>query len=302
MSRSRREVLRAGFLAMLVGRAAAAGKDRMLTKPIPKTGEALPVIGMGTYRTFDVSEGEYGPLREVLKTFFDKGGRLIDSSPMYGRAEQVVGELASGSPRPFLATKVWTSGKDEGIAQMRRSMKLMQPNGAAPFDLMQIHNLVDWKTHARTLRDWQAKGIIRYWGITHYVSSAFDEMERIVRAEKPDFVQLPYSVGMRDAEKRLLPACAEMKAAVIVDRPFEGGSSFREVAKRPLPAWAAEIGCSSWAQIFLKFILGHPAVNCPIPATSSALHMQDDLGAGFGILPDEQQRSRIAQELNGGNR
>jgi len=302
MSRSRREVLRAGFLAMLAGRAAAAGKDRMLTKPIPKTGEALPVIGMGTYRTFDVSEGEYGPLREVLKTFFDKGGRLIDSSPMYGRAEQVVGELASGSPRPFLATKVWTSGKDEGIAQMRRSMKLMQPHGTAPFDLMQIHNLVDWKTHARTLRDWQAKGIIRYWGITHYVSSAFDEMERIVRAEKPDFVQLPYSVGMRDAEKRLLPACAEMKAAVIVDRPFEGGSSFREVAKRPLPAWAAEIGCSSWAQIFLKFILGHPAVNCPIPATSSALHMQDDLGAGFGILPDEQQRSRIAQELNGGNR
>ena len=302
MSRSRREVLRAGFLAMLAGRAAAAGKDRMLTKPIPKTGEQLPVIGMGTYRTFDVSGGEYAPLREVLKTFFDKGGRLIDSSPMYGRAEQVVGELASGSPRPFLATKVWTSGKDEGIAQMRRSMKLMQPESTAPFDLMQIHNLVDWKTHARTLRDWQAKGIIRYWGITHYVSSAFDEMERIVRAEKPDFVQLPYSVGMRDAEKRLLPACAEMKAAVIVDRPFEGGSSFREVAKRPLPAWAAEIGCSSWAQIFLKFILGHPAVNCPIPATSSALHMQDDLGAGFGILPDEQQRSRIAQELNGGNR
>lgn len=312
MSRSRRQVLRAGLAAMLARRAvlAGSGKDRMLTKPIPKTGEQLPVIGMGTYRTFDVSEGDYGPLREVLKAFFDKGGRLIDSSPMYGRAEQVVGELASGSlpqpgagaPRPFLATKVWTSGKDEGIAQMRRSMKLMQPDGTAPFDLMQIHNLVDWKTHAKTLRDWQAKGIIRHWGITHYVSSAFDEMERIVRAEKPDFVQLPYSVGMRDAEKRLLPACAEMKAAVIVDRPFEGGSSFREVARRPLPAWAAEIGCASWAQIFLKFILGHPAVSCPIPATSSPAHMQDDLGAGFGILPDERQRSRIAQELNGGTR
>ncbi|HEY2027722.1 MAG TPA: aldo/keto reductase [Myxococcales bacterium] len=282
----------------------------MLTKPIPKTAEQLPVIGMGTYRTFDVSDGEYAPLREVLKTFFDQGARLIDSSPMYGRAEQVVGELTSGSlpqlgagaPKPFLATKVWTSGKDEGIAQMRRSMKLMQPNGSGPFDLMQIHNLVDWKTHARTLRDWQEKGIIRYWGITHYVPSAFDEMERILKSEKPDFVQLPYSVALREAENRLLPACAEAKAAVIVDRPFEGGSLFREVVKRPLPAWANEIGCASWAQIFLKFILGHPAVNCPIPATSSPSHMQDDLAAGFGSLPDREQCRRIAQELTGDNR
>lgn len=274
----------------------------MLTKRIPRTGEELPVIGLGTYRTFDVSQAEYGALRGVLNDFFAAGGRLIDSSPMYGRAEEVVGELTSGTPRPFLATKVWTSGKDEGIAQMRRSMKLMQPHGSAPFDLMQIHNLVDWKTHAATLRDWQAKGVIRYWGITHYVSSAFDEMERIVRNEKPDFVQLPYSLGMRDAEKRLLPACVEAKAAVIVDRPFEGGSSFREVVKRPLPGWAAEIGCASWAQIFLKFILGHPAVNCPIPATSSPAHMQDDLAAGFGTLPTEEQRRRIAQELTGDNR
>jgi diketogulonate reductase-like aldo/keto reductase len=314
---SRRDMLRAGLLLLTARRAAAAtaGKNRMLTKPIPKTGEQLPVIGLGTYRTFDVSDSEYAPLREVLKKFFEAGGRLIDSSPMYGRAEQVVGELASSSlsaavsapqrgqpPRPFLATKVWTSGKDEGIAQMRRSMKLMQPRDGAPFDLMQIHNLVDWKTHAVTLRDWQAKGIIRYWGITHYVSSAFDEMERIVRTEKPDFVQLPYSVGMREAENRLLPACAEAKAAVIVDRPFEGGSLFRDVVKRPLPPWANELGCASWAQIFLKFILGHPAVNCPIPATSSPAHMQDDLAAGFGALLDEEQRRRIALLLTGDHR
>jgi diketogulonate reductase-like aldo/keto reductase len=300
MNPSRRELLSAGLAAMVARRASA--KDRMLTKPIPKTSEQLPVIGMGTYRTFDVSEGDYGQLREVLAAFFDKGARLIDSSPMYGRAEQVVGELVSGAPRPFLATKVWTSGKDEGMAQMRRSMKLMQPNGSAPFDLMQIHNLLDWKTHARTLRDWQAKGIIRYWGITHYVASAFDEMERIVKNEKPDFVQLPYSVAMREAENRLLPACAEAKAAVIVDRPFEGGSLFREVVKRPLPGWAGEIGCASWAQIFLKFIAGHPAVNCPIPATSSPSHMQDDLAAGFGSLPNQEQRRRIVQELTGDNR
>jgi diketogulonate reductase-like aldo/keto reductase len=299
---TRREVLRLAALATLAARAGGA-MESMRTRPIPRTGEQLPVIGMGTWRTFDVGDGDRTALREVLRRLFEAGGRVIDSSPMYGRAEQVVGELLPPSPRPFLATKVWTSGRDEGIAQMRRSMKLMWPSGEGrPFDLMQIHNLVDWKTHAATLRDWKQAGTIRYWGITHYTPSAFDEMERIVKNEKPDFVQIPYSVGIRDAEERLLPACAEAKVGVIVERPFEAGSLFREVAKRPLPSWAAEIDCTSWAQIFLKFILGHPAITCPIPATSNPEHMADDVRAGFGRLPDQSFRRRIVAELTGGNR
>ncbi len=227
---------------------------------------------------------------------------MIDSSPMYGRAEQVVGELLDPSQRPFLATKVWTSGREEGIAQMRRSMRLMAPRADRPFDLMQIHNLVDWRTHLPTLRAWKEAGTIRYWGITHYTDAAFGEMESIVRTEKPDFVQLPYSVGAREAEKRLLPACAEQGVAVLVERPFEAGSLFRDVVKRPLPAWAAEMDCASWAQVFLKFILGHPAVTCPIPATSNPEHMADDVRAGYGRLPDEPLRRRIVAELTGASR
>jgi diketogulonate reductase-like aldo/keto reductase len=279
--------------------------ERMRTRPIPRTGEQLPVIGMGTWRTFDVDESEDArkPLREVLRRLFDGGGRLIDSSPMYGRAEQVVGQLVDPARRPLLATKVWTSGREEGIDQMRRSMRLMSPHGEGrPFDLMQIHNLVDWRTHVPTLRAWKEAGTIRYWGITHYSDSAFPEMEEIVRREKPDFVQLPYSVAVREAEKRLLPACAGQGVAVLVERPFEAGTLFRDVMKRPLPRWAAEIECSSWAQIFLKFILGHPAVNCPIPATSNPEHMADDVRAGFGRLPDEAMRKRIFEELTGGAR
>jgi diketogulonate reductase-like aldo/keto reductase len=206
-----------------------------------------------------------------------------------------VGEVlreASAPGRAFLATKVWTSGRDEGIAQMRESIQRM-----GRVDLMQIHNLVDWRTHVKTLRAWKEAGTIRYWGITHYSSSAFGEMESILRSEKPDFVQLPYSVGVREVEERLLPACAAQKAAVLVMRPFEGGSLFADARKRPLPGWAAEIDCTSWAQVFLKFILGHPAVTCPIPATSNPQHMADDVRAGFGRLPDEAMRHRIVKEL-----
>jgi len=278
--------------------------ERMRTRPIPRTGEPLPVIGMGTYRTFDAGESEEArkPLREVLRRLLEAGGRVIDSSPMYGRAEEVVGALIDPAQRPFLATKVWTTGREEGVEQMRRSMQRMAPRGSKrPFDLMQIHNLVDWRTHLPTLRAWKDAGTIRYWGITHYTESAFDEMEAIVRSEKPDFVQLPYSVGRREAENRLLPACAGQGVAVLVERPFEAGSLFRDASKRPLPAWAAEIDCTSWAQIFLKFILGHPAVTCPIPATSNPEHMADDVRAGFGRLPDKRMRKRIVAELTGGN-
>jgi len=304
MTWSRRAVLRSAAFAALAARGAGAvPMEQMRTKPIPSTGEELPVIGMGTWRTFDVGDdpAQRNALREVLKRLFDAGGRVIDSSPMYGRAEQVVGELLPPSPRPFLATKVWTSGREEGIAQMQRSMKLMGAQGR-PFDLMQIHNLVDWRTHAATLKQWKEAGTIRYWGITHYTTSAFDEMERIVKSDRPDFVQIPYSVGVRDAEERLLPACAEAKVGVIVERPFEAGSLFRDVAKRPLPSWAKEIDCTSWAQIFLKFILSHPAITCPIPATSNPEHMADDVRAGFGRLPDQAFRRRIVAELTGGNR
>jgi diketogulonate reductase-like aldo/keto reductase len=300
MSWSRRDVLKLSAAVL----AAGGQMERMRTRKIPRGGEELPVIGMGTYRTFDVGESEEarGPLREVLRRLFEAGGRVIDSSPMYGRAEQVVGQLLDPSKKPFLATKVWTTGREEGIAQMRRSMRLMAPRADRPFDLMQIHNLVDWRTHLPTLRAWKEAGTIRYWGITHYTESAFGEMEAIVRAEKPDFVQLPYSIGVREAEKRLLPACAEHGVAVLVERPFEAGSLLRDLMKRPLPAWAKDIDCASWAQVLLKFILGHPAVTCPIPATSNPEHMADDLRAGYGRLPDESLRRRIVAELTGASR
>ncbi|MGZ6144312.1 MAG: aldo/keto reductase, partial [Myxococcales bacterium] len=258
----------------------------MLARTIPSSGEALPVVGMGTWRTFDAEKSP--ALVEVARALLDGGGRLIDSSPMYGRAETIVGEvLGELHARAFVATKVWTSGREEGIAQMRDSIRKL----GGRVDLMQIHNLLDWRTHARTLREWKEAGTIRYWGITHYSLSAFDELERIVRSEKPDFVQLPYSVGVRAAEARLLPACAESGAAVLVMRPFEAGSLLSRT--KPLPDWANEIDCASWPQILLKFILAHPAVTCPIPATADPAHMADNLRAGEGKLPDEALRRRI---------
>ncbi|NVJ05355.1 aldo/keto reductase [Myxococcus sp. AM001] len=271
----------------------------MLTRPIPSTGEALPVIGLGTWQTFDATPDARAPLVEVLRTFLDSGARLIDSSPMYGRAESVVGELLrklDATKTPFLATKVWTTGKNEGIAQMRESLRRM---GQGRMDLMQVHNLVDWRTHLPVLRDWKARGAIRYLGITHYARSAFNDLERIIREEKPDFVQLPYSVLERDAEKRLLPAAAEHGVAVLVMQPFSSGTLFKRVRGRPLPGWAADIDCTSWAQVFLKFILGHPAVHCPLPATRKPSHAADNVRAGFGRLPDEKLRARIVKALEG---
>jgi diketogulonate reductase-like aldo/keto reductase len=295
MMLSRRDLLRAAAASALAG-GGTVGAERMRTRAIPHTGEQVPAIGMGTWRTFDT--GERTALVDVVRTLLHAGGSVIDSSPMYGRSETTVGEvlrdLGQEGKRAFLATKVWTSAKEEGIAQMRESVRKM-----GRVDLMQIHNLLDWRTHLPTLRAWKESGAIRYWGVTHYSLSSFAELESIVSAEKPDFVQLPYSVGVREAEKRLLPACASHGAAVLVMRPFEGGSLFAEARKRPLPGWAAEIDCTSWAQIFLKFILGHPAVTCPIPATSNPAHMADDVRAGFGRLPDESMRRRIAKELLG---
>jgi diketogulonate reductase-like aldo/keto reductase len=265
------------------------------TRKIPSTGEALPVVGLGTWQTFDVGGGaaEREPLRQVLAAFLDGGGRVIDSSPMYGRAEGVVGELLNerhDGQRPFLATKVWTSGRARGEEQMRASMRLMR---APRMDLLQVHNLVDWRTHLETLRAWKEEGLVRYVGVTHYQLGAFPELERIVAKEGVDFVQLPYSIATREAEARLLPAAAAHGVAVLVMRPFDERELFARVRGKPLPAWAADVDCTSWAQLFLKFILGHPAVTCPIPATANPKHVADNLGAGRGRLPDAATRRKM---------
>jgi diketogulonate reductase-like aldo/keto reductase len=271
----------------------------MLTRAIPRSGERIPAIGLGTWQTFDVgkSASERAPLVEVLRRFFAAGGRVIDSSPMYGRAEEVVGEVLAelgALDTPFRATKVWTTGKKEGLEQMERSRRRMRADATHPMDLMQVHNLQDWKTHLPVLRDWKREGVIRYLGITHYDRGSFGELERLMRTEELDFVQLPYSVGDRGAEKRLLPTAIDTRTAVLVMTPFESGGLFRQVKGKPLPAWAAELDCASWAQLFLKFLLGHPAVTCPIPATSNPDHVADNLRAGLGALPDEAMREKIA--------
>jgi len=264
----------------------------MHTRPIPRSGELVPCIGLGTWNTFDVSHGEAPRLRPVLDAFLAGGGRVIDSSPMYGRAEAVAGRLLHGQPRAFVATKVWTSGRAEGIGQMERSIALL-----GRVDLMQVHNLVDWRTHLATLRDWQRAGRVRYLGITHYAASAFTEMEQILREEHVDFIQLPYSAVTRGAEKRLLPAALDSGTAVLVMRPFEEGGLTGRLARRALPGLAGELGCTSWPQLLLKFILGHPAVTAPIPASANPAHVQDNLAAGSGRLPTPAECEEIARAV-----
>jgi len=233
-------------------------------------------------------------LRKVLRLFLDAGGRIIDSSPMYGSAEAVTGDLLAdipGAPRPFLATKVWTTGAERGILQMQRSAQLLR---AEPIDLMQIHNLVDWRTHLASLRRMKEEGSIRYIGITHYTIGALPELAHILAHEPGiDFVQLGYSLATRAAETEILPVAASRGVAVIANQPLERGDLFRRVRGRPLPDWAGEFDCTSWAQLFLKYILAEPAVTCVIPATGSPAHMKDDLAAGFGRLPDARQRQQI---------
>lgn len=283
------------------GDAATHGDELMHTRSHPRTGEALPVIGMGTWQTFDVGAGaaERAPLREVLTTFAAAGGRVIDSSPMYGRAEEVAGDLVaetSAPAAPFWATKVWTRGRAEGEAQIARSMRLLRTER---LDLLQVHNLLDFDVHIATLRRLRDEGRVRYIGATHYTLESFPALERVIRAEQLDFVQLPYSVTVRDAEQRLLPAAAEHGVAVLVMRPFDAGQVFARVKGQSLPPWAAELGCTSFAQLFLKFILGHPAVHCPLPATSSPRHMADNVRAGSGRMPTEEERRKIVALVEG---
>ena len=274
----------------------AEAQPRMTTRRIPSTGEEIPVIGVGTWQTFDVdsSPAARAPLRDVLREFVALGGRVVDSSPMYGRSESVVGDLAAElaiRQKLFLATKVWTTGRESGIAQMEESFRRFRTDR---IDLMQVHNLVDVTTHLATLRDWQRAGRVRYIGVTHYTSSAYGPVESVLQREKVDFLQINYSALERDAEKRLLPLAQEKGVAVIANRPFAEGALLRRLASRPLPPFAADIDCSSWAQLLLKFVISHHAITCAIPGTSKVTHLRDNAAAALGRMPDAQLRARIA--------
>ncbi|ADO68746.1 aldo/keto reductase [Stigmatella aurantiaca] len=270
----------------------------MLTRAIPRTQEALPVIGMGTWQTFDVGPGvaERAPLEEVLRAFAALGGTLVDSSPMYGQSEEVLGALAVKTglqPKLFTATKVWTSGKAEGLRQMEDSLRKLRTQR---LDLMQVHNLVDAATHLDTLQAWKEQGRVRYVGVTHYTASAHEAVAKLLLSRPVDFVQINYSVGEREAEQRLLSVARDQGIAVIANRPFAGGGLLQRLKRKPLPPWASELDCDSWAQLLLKFVISHPAVTCAIPATSKVSHLRDNMKAGLGRLPDEKLRARIAAE------
>jgi diketogulonate reductase-like aldo/keto reductase len=291
--------------------ASRAESSAMLTRAIPSTGEKLPVIGLGTANVFDVdlTPANAQQIGNVLSLFVKLGGRVIDSSPMYGRSEEVIGTLASklgiqdklatansSGGGLFLATKVWTRGKQAGIESMERSMTRLQTKR---IDLMQVHNLVDTDTQLATMRNWKAQGRFRYIGITHYNSSAFAEVEKVLRAEKLDFLQINYSIMEREAEERILPLVQDRQVATLINRPFGAGNLFGQVRSKPLPDWAAEFDCRSWAQFFLKWIVSHPATTCTIPATNNSAHLEDNMGGGIGRLPDEKMRRRMVEFVSG---
>ena len=267
---------------------------------IPSSGEKIGTVGVGTWQTFDVgnSESLREQLKEVLRILVTHGGNVIDSSPMYGSSETVVGDLSHElniRDQLFCATKVWTTGRENGVSQMESSMKKMR---AKPMDLMQIHNLQDWKTHLKTLYDWKERGIVRHIGITHYVDSAHDQMERIIRSEHIDFIQVNYSIIDRNAEKSLLPAARDKGVAVLTNRPYTGGSLFRKTKGIDLPRWAGDFDCNSWGQFFLKYLLSNDAVTCVIPGTAKPHHMLDNMGAGKGKMPSDADRRKMVQFLN----
>jgi len=287
----------ASLVCSLLPQIASATEARVIKKTIPSSGERLSVIGLGTSRTFDLSDSadSISSLVEVMQAFFDRGGQLIDSSPMYGNAESVTGALleqVKNRQGLFTATKVWTNGKEEGMRQMQRSMERM---GVDTIDLMQIHNLRDWRVHIETLVDWKAQGKIRYIGITTSHGRYHKDLEKIMQQLPLDFVQFSYNITDRAAEQRLLPIARERGIATLINGPFQRGSLFRLVKGKPLPGWAAEIDCASWGQFFLKFIASHPGVTCIIPATSKLKHMVDNMTAGYGRLPDERTRQHMIE-------
>jgi diketogulonate reductase-like aldo/keto reductase len=287
--------------ALLGGQVHAQAEKQMHKRKIPSTGEMLGVVGLGTWQTFDVGGGtaERKPLAEVLQALYAAGGSVVDSSPMYGRSEGVAGDVIAAlgaRDKTFVATKVWTSGRAAGIAQMEQSLKLFHTDR---IDLMQIHNLLDWQVHLETLRAWKKEGRIRLLGVTHYTESAHDQLEAVLKRETFDFVQINYAIDDRGAERSLLKTARDRGVAVLVNRPFGGGSLMRTLARRPLPAWAADIGCTSWAQILLKFVLANPAITCAIPGTSKPEHMRDNIQAGIGDYPDAGLLQKMIAYVNG---
>jgi diketogulonate reductase-like aldo/keto reductase len=279
----------------------AGEKSALLSRAIPSTGEKIPALGLGTSRTFDVgdSPNERAPLQEVLKRFVQLGGKVIDTSPMYGQAEGVIGDLTSElhlRDQIFLATKVWTSGKQAGIDEMERSLTRLRTK---TLDLLQVHNLVDLDTQLATARAWKEEGRVRYVGVTHYVESALPELGKVLEREKLDFLQINYSIAEREAEERVLPLAREKGVAVLINRPFARGDLFSRLRARPLPDWAAEFDCKSWAQFLLKWILANETVTCAIPATSDPRHLEDNMHGAMGRLPDEKMRQRMVQLVAG---
>jgi diketogulonate reductase-like aldo/keto reductase len=275
----------------------ASAGEALLARTIPSSGEALPAVGLGTWQAFDIAGDAQaaGDARRTLQALVAGGGRVIDSSPMYGSAEAVAGQLVHElgiRERVFVATKVWVEGREAGRAQMEASMKKLR---VERLDLMQVHNLVDTDTHLATLRDWKAGGRVRYLGVTHYHAGAHAALEKVVRSKAVEFVQVNYSLAEPEAGRRLLQAAADNGVAVIVNRPFAEGAMFRRTKGKQPPAWAAALGCASWAQFFLKWILGHPAVTCAIPGTRNPAHIDDNLGAARGALPDAATRRRMAE-------
>lgn len=305
VSFSRRSALKAGagmFVAahpVFSGTLTKENRMSLSQRAIPRSGEMLPIVGVGTWQTFDVGAQapERDELKAVLRLLVQHGGSVIDSSPMYGEAERVAGDLTAElnlREKLFFATKVWTSGREAGVRQMEQSFKLMR---TARMDLMQIHNLLDVETHTKTLQAWKTDGRVRYIGITHYHAGAYRDLERLIRTKRYDFAQFNFSLAEREAEERLLPACAETGTAVIVNRPYAGADLFSRVKGKHLPPWAADYDCASWAQFFLKWILGHPAVTCVIPGTSRRTHLEDNVQAGMGRLPDTAMRRRMLEHL-----
>lgn len=289
------QLLGAAALAPLMTETPAMPMN-LITRAIPRSGERLPAIGLGTYQGFDVppSRLQQTELSAVLARFSELGGSVIDSSPMYGHAEAATGTLSAAlglRPKLFIATKVWTSGRDAGVLQMAESARLLQ---AKTIDLMQVHNLLDLKVHLPVLREMKKDGRIRYLGITHYTASSHAELEKLVKTGDFDFVQFNYSLDEPEAERRLLPACADSGAAVLVNRPFSQAGLFGRVRGKPLPAWCAELDCASWAQFFLKWIISHPAVTCAIPGTGRVAHIEDNMAACRGRLPDAAVRKKMS--------
>jgi len=304
----RRGLSRREALTLLIGAgigvaggrlAAQTASDELILRAIPRSGERIPAVGLGSSGTFEVgaSAAERAPVRAVLGHYVELGGRVLDTSPMYGTAETVIGDVADQlgiTTKLWLATKVWTRGREAGIEQMEQSFKRLR---TSHIDLIQVHNLIDTQTHLDTLRRWKEQGRIRYIGVTHYRVDAYAELARVIREETLDCVQFNYSIATREAEHMLLPLAAERRTAVLINRAFEDGRLFAQVRGKPLPEWAAEFDCTSWGQYFLKYVISHPAVSCVIPATSKLKHLVDNMGAGRGRLPDAAMRARMVSHF-----